>query len=99
MLQQRTLTSVRVHVPGRDRPHSQSLGEALAGAIASLVATSVGALQLDPQPLGGERVEQPPCGGLVFDAVFRAPRQTDQAFGVVEDLLKRDGWLARMAIG
>ena len=89
---------VRVHVPGRDRRYRQPAREALAGTVAELVATSIGALQLDPQPLRTERVEQPPCGGLVFDAVFRTARQADEALGVVQDLLERNGRLTRMAI-
>ena len=45
----------------------------------------IGALQLDPQAVGPERIQQPPRGRLVFDAVARAPAQADQPARVLQD--------------
>ena len=98
VLQVRTADVVRVHVTGRDRPNTQSLGEALSCAVAELVAASVGALQLHPQALRAERVEQASGGWLVFDAVFRAARQAHQSLCMLQDLLQGNGWLAGTAI-
>ena len=99
VLQQRALAGVRVNVPGGDGRDSESAGEALSCPVANLVATGVGTLQLDPQALRGEGVQQPPCRRLILDAVFGAASQTDQPFGVLEDQLQWDGWLAGAAVG
>lgn len=80
---------MRVHVTRRDRGHSQSACQALARSVALLVLARVGALQLHPQPVEAERVQQPPSGRLVFDAVPVTAGQADQSLGVLEHRLQR----------
>ena len=64
-------------------------GQRGAGAVARAVVAEEGPLELDPQPVGPEGVEQAPRGGLVVDAAAGAAAQADQALGVIEHGVER----------
>ena len=66
-------------------------------AVARAVVTAVGTLQLDPQPLRAERVEQPSRGRLVVYAALGAAGQADEALGVLQHGLQGDRRLTALA--
>jgi hypothetical protein len=81
---------MRVHVAAHDTGELEAPGQALKAPVASPVIGQIGTLELDPQPLGPERLAQARQRRLVVDAVGVAAAQADQPLGVVEDLRKAD---------
>ncbi len=65
VLQQRAPRAWACTSPVATHATPRRRASASQGAVAGAVAAGVGALQLDPQALRAERVEQPPRGGLV----------------------------------
>ena len=91
--------AVRVDVTRRDVRTPSRRGEALRARGCAACRRGVGTLQLDPQALAAECIEELARGRLVIDAVLGAAGQADQALGVLEHALERNGRLAGMAIG
>ena len=95
VLQERAHLCVRMDVPRRDGAHAKPPREPLERPVAHTVPVRVGALELDPQAIGAERIEQRARGALVVDAVLSAAGQADQALGVLQHPLERNARLAR----
>ena len=96
VLQRRAGARVRVHVAGRHARHPEPLGHPLEPPVARPVVAQERPLELDPQAIRPERVEQAPKRELVVHAAQRAPAQADQPLGVLEDVGQLDeclrGW-------
>src|SRR5436309_2542941 len=88
-----------VDVTGRHARHLEPAREQLQSAVASAIVAQKRSLQLDPEPLGAERIAQPPQRGLVVDAVQRAAREANQSLAVLEDRLERSEWLGGRRAG
>jgi hypothetical protein len=58
-----------------------------------MVVTQERPLELDPQTIAPECIEQAPEAELVVDAALRAATEADQPFGVLEHIGQRDEWL------
>ena len=69
-----------VRIPGSDRPNADRRRQVAQGAVAALVSSLVGALELDEEPLGPERARE--RGGAVWTAyrkaMARAAGKTDE---------------------
>jgi hypothetical protein len=72
---------VRVHVAGCHALHAETPRERSQGAVACAIAPQVGALQLDVQIVGAERVEQSSCRRLVGEAARRERRADQRTLG------------------
>ena len=89
VLQRRARTRVRVYVAGRHAPQVKPLGQPFEPPVACAIIAQERTLELDPEVLGPKTFSQPPNRGLVVHSTQRASAQADQAFGVVENGLKR----------
>jgi hypothetical protein len=94
-----------VHVARRHARDAEPLTETRQPPVASPVVAQKRPLELDPQPIGPERIEQPPERELVVHSAQRAPTQADQPGGVVEHvgqlherLRRRPRLLARVGV-
>ena len=85
-----------VHVTGGHAPDAQPPAERGQRPVARAIVTGVGALQLDPQSLGAEGVQQPSRGRLVVHAPLGATRQAHQALGMFQHGLKSHRRLAAL---
>jgi len=101
VLQRGALLRVRVDVAGRDARDLEALGELGEQPVAAAVVAGERALQLDPQVVAAEGLQQAlgPGGradviGLLYGrrhrSVGRAAGQADEALGVAVDLLVGD---------
>ncbi len=97
ILQRRTGAHVSVDVAGRDRAQLQLACERGDAAVARAVVAQVGALQLDAQAVGRERIAQRLEARAVVDPVRGAAAEADQAVGVVEHGGERDVRLRGLA--
>ena len=80
VLQRRPPARVRVDVAGGDGRHAQAAGQLGQRPVARAVVAQERPLELDPQAIGAECVEQPPQRRLVVDAALAQPlRQTSPA--------------------
>ena len=95
VLQRRTRARMRVHVAGRNARDAEPSAETRQPPVACPVVAQERSLELDPQTIGPERVEQSPERELVVHAPQRAPAQADQALGVVEHVRQLDERLRR----
>ena len=86
-----------VHVAGGHALDAQPPAERGQRPVARAVVTGVGALQLDPQTLRAEGVEQPSRGRLVVHAPLGAAGQADQALGMLQHRLQGHRRLAALA--
>ena len=84
VLQRSPRAGVGVDVAGRHAGHPQPPRQPGQPPVASPVVAQERPLELDPQPLAPERLEQPPQGRLVVHPAQRAAAQADQALGVLE---------------
>ena len=98
---------MKVDVAGRDGRHAEARGETGERAVAGTVGARIGPLQLDPEAVAAEGLEQSPgeSGGLGAlsalepsreDTLGRAARQAHQPLGVPEHPLERDPRSARL---
>jgi hypothetical protein len=76
---------MRVNVPGGHAGHTQPAGSPLKPAVASPVSLKERPLELDPEMVGTERLQEPPQSGLVMDAPQCASAQADEPFGALKD--------------
>jgi hypothetical protein len=90
VLERRPRTCVRMNVARRHTRHSEPLRETGQAPVASTVVAQEGTLQLDPQPLGAERIAQAPERELIVHASLGASAEADQTFCVVEHLVEGD---------
>src|SRR5947209_6988205 len=85
-----------VHVSCRDAWNSESLPERSKAPIPRTVIAQERSLQLDPEPVLPEHLEQPPHGELVVHAAQRTAAETHQPFGMLEDIrqlgIRLRGW-------
>ena len=88
---------MRVDVAGRHARHAEPPREPRQPPVAGAIVAQERPLQLDPQPVGAERVEQPPQRELVVHAAQRAAAQADEPLGVLEHRLERHVRLRRRA--
>jgi len=79
VLQLRARAGMRVYVAGGHACHPQPPGERGQRPVAGAVVAGVGALQLDPQSIRAEGVEQPPRGRLVVHAMLGTSAQAEEA--------------------
>ena len=79
---------VRVHVPGGNARHAEPRRDSLEAPVAGAIVAQERALQLDPEAIGSERIEQAPERELVVHPPQRATAQADQPLGVVQDVRK-----------
>ena len=100
---------VGVDVAGRDAGHAEPGGELGEPAVAGAVVAPVGALQLDPEVVGAEGLQQPPAQprrarrlaalpGARQQAVAGAAREADEPLGVGLDPLQRHPGLPGAAL-
>jgi len=82
---------VRVDVPGGHARHPEPPGEPGQRPVERPVVALEGPLQLDPEVIGPEGLEQPAQGRFVMHPALRAAAQAHEARGVLEDELERDG--------
>ena len=81
---------VRMHIPGRDRRHSQVVGELEQLCVPSRVAPLERTLQLDIERTLKRRREASGSGRVaVPDSVTCASREADEPLGMRADLLDR----------
>ena len=90
VLQRRPRARVGVHVAGGHARNAEPPAEPRQPPVAGAIVAQERPLELDPQPIGPERLEQPPQRGLVVHAAQRAAAQADQSLGVIEDVSQRD---------
>ena len=85
ILQRRPRARVRVDVAGRHARDPEPPAKLGQPPVASAIVAQERALQLDPQPLGSERVAQSPQRELIVDAAQRASAQADEPLGVCRE--------------
>src|ERR1039457_1079016 len=90
---------MRVNVSGHDGGYAQAPCELLELSVASPVPPRVCSLQLDPQCVRAEGIEQSSGSWLLGDPVLGAAREADQPVGVLEHPLQRDARLACVPVG
>ena len=81
---------VRMHVPGGHARHAEPSRDSLKAPVAGAIVPQERALELDPEAIGTERIEQAPERELVVHPAQRAPAQTDQPLGVLQDVRQLD---------
>jgi hypothetical protein len=86
----RTATSASWSVAGGHARHTEPLRNPLKVPVAGAIVAQERPLELDPQTIGTERVEQAPERELVVHPAQRAAAQAHQPLGVLDDVRELD---------
>ena len=83
-------TRVRMDVPGGHARHAEPSRDSLEAPVAGAIVAQEGPLQLHPEVIWSERIEQASERELVVHPAQRATAQADQPLGVAQDVRQFD---------